>query len=133
MVLDTSALICILADESEASAMAHAIEADPIRLISAATLVEAGIVTMVNWGSDGPAYLDRLLEEMGVEVVEVTHSHARLAREAYATFGKGRHRARLNFGDCFSYALARASGEPLLAKGSDFGATDLVLVPLEQS
>lgn len=129
MVIDTSAIMSILKDEMDGSAFTAAILADPVRLISAATLVEAGIVAFADRGQLGAWKLDNLLSELQIDVVPVSEDHARLAREGFARFGKGRHPARLNFGDCFSYALAKASGHPLLFKGSDFSKTDVEVVP----
>jgi len=131
MVIDTSALIAILAQEEDAARLAETIERGEIRLISAATLTEAGIVATVLFGEGGGADLDALLEEMQVEVVPLTRDHSQVAREAFARYGRGRHAARLNFGDCFSYALAKASGHPLLFKGDDFAQTDVRAVPVE--
>ena len=132
MVLDTSALIAVLLDEPEAVALRLAIEADPIRLLSAATLVETSIVIEARVGDAGGRELDRLLQKADVEVVAVDAEQAELARHAFRTFGKGRHAAGLNYGDCFSYALSQSSGEPLLFKGGDFAQTDVAAVtPLE--
>ncbi len=130
MVIDTSALIAILAQEPEAEQLAAAIAGDEVRLLSAATLTEASIVVTVLFGDGGGADLDDLIDQMGVEVVPLTADHARLARTAFLTYGKGRDPASLNFGDCFSYALAKASGHPLLCKGNDFSRTDLSVVSL---
>lgn len=131
MVVDTSALIAILTSEHDAERLVAALQSDPIRLISAATLTEAGIVAMALAGEGGGADLDDLVAELDLEIVPFGADHARLAREAWLRFGKGRHPARLNLGDCFSYALAKAAGEPLLFKGDDFGRTDLMRVALE--
>lgn len=128
MVLDTSALIAVLLDEPEAVALRLAIEADPIRLLSAATLVETSIVIEARVGDAGGRELDRLLQKADVEVVAVDAEQAELARHAFRTFGKGRHAAGLNYGDCFSYALSQSSGEPLLFKGGDFAQTDVAAV-----
>ena len=128
MVLDTSALVAVLLDESDAVAFRLAIEADPLRLLSAATLVETAIVIEARLGDAGGRELDRLLQKADVEIVAVDAEQAELARHAFRTFGKGRHAAGLNFGDCFSYALAQASGEPLLFKGGDFSKTDVSAV-----
>lgn len=125
MVIDTSALVAILEQEEEAGALAGAIASDPVCLVSAASVVETGLVLFARHGEPGARKLDELLRESQIEVVRVTVEHARLAREAFALFGKGRHPAKLNFGDCFSYALAKASGHPLLFKGNDFSQTDL--------
>ena len=128
MVIDTSAIIAILNQESDAESLSLAIEADPLRLVSAATVVEAGMVALSQRGERGAAWLDAFLDEMGVEVVPLSRDHARLACEAFRQYGKGRHPARLNFGDCCSYALAKASGHALLFKGEDFTKTDVTPV-----
>ena len=128
MVIDTSALVAILSLEPEAARLAQAIEADPTRLISAATLLEAGIVMEARLGAAGGKELDLLVAKAGVVIEPLTADQAGIAREAWRRFGKGRHAAALNFGDCCSYALARATGEPLLFKGTDFANTDIAAV-----
>jgi ribonuclease VapC len=128
MVLDTSALLAVLLNEPEAEIFRLAIEADPVRLLSAATLVETSIVIEARVGEAGGHELDRLLQKADVEIVAVDAEQAELARHAFRTFGKGRHAAGLNYGDCFSYALAQSSGEALLFKGGDFGKTDVGVV-----
>jgi len=128
MVIDTSALIAILSLEPEAARLAQAIEADPTRLISAVTLLEAGIVMEARLGAAGGKELDLLAAKAGLVVEPLTADQASIAREAWRRFGKGRHAAALNFGDCCSYALARATGEPLLFKGTDFANTDIAAV-----
>ncbi len=128
MVIDTSALVAILSLEPEAARLAQAIEADPTRLISAATLLEAGIVMEARLGAAGGKELDLLVAKAGVVIEPLTADQASTAREAWRRFGKGRHAAALNFGDCCSYALARATGEPLLFKGTDFANTDIAAV-----
>jgi ribonuclease VapC len=125
MVLDTSALLAVLLNEPEAAALARAIEADPVRLLSAANLVETGIVIEARVGEPGGRELDLLLHKAGIEVVPVDAAQAELGRHAYREFGKGRHAAGLNYGDCFAYALALSTGEPLLFKGDDFSKTDV--------
>jgi len=125
MVLDTSALIAILSGEPEQDAFIQAIEQADTRLLSAATLLEASIVIEARYGSAGAHHLDRLLDRAAVEVVPVDVEQARAARAAWRRYGKGRHSAALNFGDCFSYALAVTCGEPLLFKGNDFARTDV--------
>jgi ribonuclease VapC len=126
MVIDTSTVLAILPDEPDGDALLQRIVDDPVRLMSAGTLLEAGIVADHNPNPrKGPA-LDALLATLSVRVEPVTEEQARLAREAYRRFGKGNHRAALNFGDCFAYALSKLSGEPLLFKGADFAATDVV-------
>jgi ribonuclease VapC len=125
MVIDTSALVAILDNDADARRYADAIAAAPVRLVSAATLLEASIVLVARHGEEALADLDQLLRDAEAEVVPVTEEHARLARQGFLQFGKGRHPARLNYGDCFAYALAKASSEPLLFKGNDFVHTDV--------
>jgi ribonuclease VapC len=129
MIIDTSALLAILQDEAERRSFNEAIEAADSRRLSAASFVEASIVIDARFGAEGLRSLDRFIELAGIEIVPVDVEQARTAREAYLRFGKGRHRAALNFGDCFSYALATSLREPLLFKGSDFGHTDVGRVP----
>ena len=127
MVVDTSALIAILFEEPEAARFARRIADTSNPVMSAASYLEAGVVVL---GRHGPSYLPRIdqaLDRLRIMVVPVTPEHARLAIAAYERFGKGRHPAGLNYGDCFSYALAQARGEPLLAKGDDFARTDAVM------
>jgi ribonuclease VapC len=125
MVIDTSALVAILFEEPDGDAFLQRIVDDPVRLVSAGTLLEAGIVADNHSNRrKGPA-LDALLATLGTRVEPVTEEQARVAREAYRRFGKGNHPAGLNFGDCFAYALSKAAGEPLLFKGGDFARTDV--------
>lgn len=129
MLLDTSALLAILFDEPEARAMVRAVAKDPTRLVGAPTLVEASAVLTARKGSGGEVALDALLERMRVEVVPMSVDAARLARLAYARFGKGvGDPAVLDYGDCLSYGIAMAMREPLLFKGDDFGRTDVPAV-----
>jgi len=128
MVIDTSALVAVLLDESERPALAAAITADPRRLVSAATLVEASLVIESRRGEIAGRELDLLLHRIAADVVAVTESQAETARRAWRRFGKGRHVAGLNYGDCFSYALAVELAEPLLFKGDDFSQTDIASV-----
>jgi ribonuclease VapC len=128
VVIDTSALVALLAMEPEAARLAQAIEADPVRLLSAAALVETSIVLESRQGEAAMRELDLLVARAGVQVEPVTVEHAELARQAWRRFGKGRHSAGLNYGDCFSYALSRATGEALLFQGNDFQQTDVVTV-----
>jgi len=130
MVIDTSALIAILQDEPERRSFNLAIEAAEIRLLSSASLVEASLVIETRFGPDGVRDLDLFLAKAGVSIESVDADQAYIARQAFKHYGKGRHPAGLNFGDCFTYALARSSGEPLLFKGYDFSQTDLDTVPL---
>ena len=126
MIIDTSALIAILRDEPEAAACARAIEAASRRLVSAANFLEAAIVIDGSRDPVASRRFDDLLREAQLVIEPVTESQARIAREAHRDFGRGSgHPARLNFGDCFAYALARLTGEPLLFKGTDFANTDI--------
>ena len=125
MVVDTSALIALLRMEPESARLAVAIESDATRLISAATVVEAGLVIEARYGPVGGRELDLLIAKAGLSIEAVTPEQAEVARGAWRRFGKGRHSAGLNFGDCFSYALAKVTGEPLLFKGDDFTHTDI--------
>ncbi len=125
MVIDTSALVAILTGEPEQAAFIDAIDRAEVRRVSAATHVEASIVISVRHGPAGLHDFDRLLDRAGFEIVPVDAEQALAARSAFQRFGKGRHPAALNYGDCFSYALAATRGEPLLFKGNDFGLTDV--------
>lgn len=125
MVIDTSALMAIFADEAERRPFIEAIEAAEIRLISAATFVETSIVLDARYGAEGTRLFDLFRERAGLDLVDVDEQQAIEARRAYTRFGKGRHPAALNFGDCFAYALAITSGERLLFKGTDFAQTDI--------
>ena len=126
MVIDSSALIAILLEEADASVYYYAMANSPVRLLSAATFVEASLVLMRRRTLAATDALDNLIDTLRIETVPVDRHQALLAREAFRRFGKGRHKAGLNFGDCFSYALARHTGEPLLYKGNDFRETDVV-------
>lgn len=126
MIIDTSAIIAILFNEDDAEVYAGAItQADTCR-VSAATFVEAAIVVTALTKNGGGSQLDAFLRRAGIIVEPVTEEQAHIARQAFTDFGKGRHAAGLNYGDCFSYALAKITGEPLLFKGKDFGKTDLL-------
>lgn len=130
MVIDTSALLAILFQEPEAERIAHALVTAGRRLVSAATVLETGIVVLARHGDDGVRDLDILAAKLRFEVAPVTEQQAMIARRAYRQFGKGRgHPSGLNYGDCFAYALAKASDQPLLFKGDDFVHTDLAAVP----
>lgn len=128
MVIDTSALIAILLDEPERRAFNERIEAAQRRLLSAVSLVETALVIESRVGEAGGRELDLFIHRAGIEVAPADLEQAELARHAFRTYGKGRHRAGLNFGDCFAYALAKATGEPLLFKGGDFSLTDVARV-----
>jgi ribonuclease VapC len=126
MIVDTSALIAIIKGEPEAEAMAIAMEAADVLRISAGTYLEAAIVTDGYRNPKLSSRLDEIVGHAKVVIEPVTIEQARIARQAYRDYGKGSgHPANLNFGDCFSYALARDKREPLLYKGDDFVHTDL--------
>ena len=126
MVIDASALIAIVLEEPDASIYYAAIANSPVRLLSAATLVEASLVLLRRRTIGATAALDSLISHLRIEIIAVDYRQALLAREAFQRFGKGLHPATLNFGDCFSYALAKRTSEPLLYKGNDFSQTDIL-------
>src|SRR5690242_15266014 len=131
MVIDSSALIAILLGEPDREFFKRAISAADIRLLSAVTKLEASLVAIGRLGREGPAELDAVLRDIAATIVPFDDHQAEIARDAFIRYGKGRHRAGLNFGDCAAYALAIAEAEPLLFKGTDFGATDVEVVALE--
>ncbi|CCG03066.1 type II toxin-antitoxin system VapC family toxin [Blastococcus saxobsidens] len=125
MIVDASALIAIIRDEPDAEAFIDALAADTAPQMSAANYLEAAIVVDATRDPVARRRFDELLQVMSLEIVPVSVDQAHVARSAYRDFGKGSgHAARLNFGDCFAYALAMESGKPLLFKGDDFGHTD---------
>lgn len=128
MVIDTSALVAILTGESEAARLASAIAEARVRLLSTATRVEVGIVIESRYGPQGTRELELLLRKAEINLEPVTPGQADVAFQAWLDYGKGRHPSGLNYGDCFSYALARDKGEPLLFKGDDFSKTDISAV-----
>jgi ribonuclease VapC len=130
MVIDSSAVIAILRNEPEGLIFKHTIVHADVRLMSAMTKLECGMVAIGLHEIAGATELDRLLAELMVTIVPFDDHQAYLARDAFARYGKGRHRAALNFGDCAAYALSIAEAEPLLFKGTDFGATDVEIVNL---
>jgi len=125
MVLDTSAIVAILFDEPERRRFTELIEVTPRRLISAANVLESSLLVEARRGEAAGVALDLLMHRAEVAVVAVDGEQVEIARSAWRRYGKGRHPAGLNFGDCFAYALAAASGEPLLFKGDDFARTDV--------
>ena len=127
MVVDTSALVAILQGEPERRAFIEAIDGADSRRMSAATFVETSIVIEARYGGEGVRDLDRFVGLAGIELIPVSIEQAQAARAAFSRFGKRRHRAALNYGDCFSYALAVVFGEALLCKGDDFRHTDVML------
>ena len=127
MVIDTSALAAIFFHEPERDAFRNAIIAASSRLISAATVLEAGMVIEGRRGGGAGREFDLFIVRTLIKIVPIDAELADLARSAWRKYGKGRHPAGLNFSDCFSYALAKSSGEPLLAKGGDFARTDVLI------
>ena len=125
MVIDSSAVLAILQNEPERRAFNQAIADAETRLLSAASLVELSIVLEARFGPDGQGDLDLFLSTAQIDIVALDRDQAELARSAFSRYGKGRHPAGLNLGDCFSYALAKWAGAPLLFKGDDFCHTDL--------
>jgi ribonuclease VapC len=126
VIVDTSALIAVLYDEPDATAFAAALDAAPRCRISAANFLEASIVADRRRRRGGGRRFDDLLLELEMVIEPVTEEQVLVARAAYSDYGRGSgHPAKLNFGDCFAYALARATGEPLLFKGNDFIHTDI--------
>ena len=126
MVIDTSALLAIYFQETDSERFEAAVVKARHVLISAATILEAGIVVEARHRHAGSIELDRLLQKLGVTTVSVDTEQAEVGRKAFRKYGKGRHQASLNYGDCFAYALAITTGEPLLFKGHDFSETDVV-------
>ncbi len=125
MIVDTSALLAILNREPDADLYETAIAATTPCRMSAANFLEAAIVVESRGGSEAGNELDAMLDLAAIEIAPVTVEHVAAARQAWRRYGKGRHRAALNFGDCFAYALARVAREPLLFKGDDFAHTDV--------
>jgi len=125
MVIDTSAIVAVLLNEANALRITQAIEAGTPRLFSAANLLEASIVIESRKGETGGRELDLLIYRADIEIVPLDQDQAEIARIAWRRFGKGRHPAALNYGDCFAYALARSRRLPLLYQGDDFSQTDI--------
>ena len=128
MVIDTSALAAIFFSEPERHAFLDAVVSAESRLVSAATVLETGIVLESRQGESAGREFDLFVVRAQLEVVPVDAEQVEIARSAWRRYGKGRHAAGLNFGDCFAYALAKFSGQKLLAKGEDFRSTDIELV-----
>ena len=125
MVIDTSALIAILLKESDFQIYAESLAGDSKRLMSSFSLLETSVVIEAKKGEVGGRELDLLIHRTQIEIVSMNPEQSELARKAWREYGKGRHPAKLNLGDCCSYALSKYSGEPLLFKGSDFSKTDI--------
>ncbi|MGI8938103.1 MAG: type II toxin-antitoxin system VapC family toxin [Iamia sp.] len=131
MVIDSSAIVAIVLGEPEATALTLALRADEVRLLGAPTRTEVTVVLAGREGEGAVRALNRLLD--GAEVTDVAFDRelADLASDAYGRYGKGNHRARLNLGDCFTYAVAKRTGEPVLCVGDDFAQTDIDVVALD--
>jgi ribonuclease VapC len=125
MIVDTSSVLAILFNESDAERYARAISEADSRRMSAANFVEAAVVVEAQTRDSGSRQFDAFFRRAGIVIEPVTEEQAHAARQSYTDFGKGRHVAGLNFGDCFAYALAKVTGEPLLFKGGDFTKTDV--------
>jgi ribonuclease VapC len=129
MIIDTSAIIAILRNEPEAAFFAGAIADASDRRVSAVNYVEAAVVIDASGDPIASRRVDDFFKVAQISIDAVTQTHAKIARDAYRDFGKGSgHPARLNFGDCFAYALAKSVGEPLLFKGNDFMHTDITSI-----
>lgn len=133
MVIDTSALLAILQDEPQRRRFNEAIEADDTRALSTGSFLETSMILESRFGADGVRDLDHFIARAQISLSAVDAEQARLARDGFRKYGKGRHPAGLNFGDCFSYALARSLDEPLLFKGNDFLRTDVECHPASQA
>lgn len=129
MVIDTSAVLAILQNELERRKFNEAIETADTRSMSTASFVESSIILESRYGADGVRDLDLFISKAQITLAPVDAEQAQLARQAFREYGKGRHPAALNFGDCFSYALAKSLDEPLLFKGEDFSRTDIECHP----
>jgi ribonuclease VapC len=133
MVIDTSAVLAILQREPERRSFVEAIEAADSTRMSVASFVESSIVIESRYGAEGLRDLDRFVSRAGIELIPVDREQGQLARSAFSRYGKGRHRAGLNYGDCFSYAAAIGLGEPLLCKGDDFIHTDVPILDVRNA
>jgi ribonuclease VapC len=125
MILDCSAIVSVIREELGSEEMAARMSSASTLAVGAPALVETSMVLSSNLGRDPRPYLSRFLREMEVEVIPFTAEHYEVAVDAFERFGKGRHAAALNFGDCLTYAVARLSGHPLLFSGGYFSKTDL--------
>jgi ribonuclease VapC len=128
MIIDSSAVLAVIIKEPGHERVVHELAASQETRMGAPTQLETGIVLTARLGPRGKTILARFLEENAIQIVAFDEDHAAVALDAYSRFGKGRHPAALNFGDCCTYATASLSGEPLLCVGEDFRQTDLPLV-----
>ncbi len=131
MIIDSSAILAVIGKEPGYERIVHQLAASPETSIGAPTRLEAGIVLTARFGPRGKTALARFLQENSIQTVAFDEAHASVALDAYSRFGKGRHPATLNFGDCCTYAVASVEGKPLLCVGDDFARTDLLLVNLD--
>ena len=127
MIVDSSAMLAILLEEPEGRLFDVAIARNAVARMSSGNFLEASMVLQARKGTNGVRALDLLIARFRIEIVSFTEPQARVARLAFERYGKGRHPAQLNFGDCIAYALARETGEELLFKGTDFGQTDIAV------
>jgi ribonuclease VapC len=127
MIVDSSAMVAMLLEEPEGHLFDVAILKSAVRQISSAGFLESSMILLARKGVDGVRDLDLLIARFRIEIFPFTESQARLARAAFERYGKGRHPAKLNFGDCIAYAMARETGEELLFKGTDFAQTDIAI------
>jgi ribonuclease VapC len=131
MIIDSSAILAVILKEPGYERIVHELAAARATRIGAPTRLETGIVLTARLGPRGKTVLARFLQENSVETVAFGEAHASLALDAYSRFGKGRHPAALNFGDCCTYAVASLAGEPLLCLADDFARTDLLVIRLD--
>jgi ribonuclease VapC len=127
MIVDSSAMLAILLEEPEGRLFDVAIAGSAVARMSSGNFLEASMVLQARKGTNGVRALDLVITRFRIEIVSFTEPQARVARLAFERYGKGRHPAQLNFGDCIAYALARETGEELLFKGNDFGQTDIAV------
>ena len=129
MIVDSSAILAILLREHEANRLSAALLASAFPRMSAPNFLELSMVSLSRRGPTGVTDVDLTLARFRIQVAPFTESQVLIAREAFAKYGKGRHPAQLNFGDCIAYALATETGEELLFKGTDFSLTDVAVAP----
>lgn len=130
MIIDSSAVVAAITNEHDETAVLRAVAAARSPAIGAPTLLETGMVLLSRLGPSGRTQLVRFCDHFSIQQLAFTEEHQKVALDAFQRFGKGRHPASLNFGDCLSYATARVARQPLLCIGNDFAQTDLDLVPL---
>jgi ribonuclease VapC len=129
VIIDSSALVAMMLSEPERRRLEETIANARTRLLSSPTYLESSMILISRVGPDAVRDLDLVIVRFHIEIVPFSETQARLARAAFARFGKGRHPSKLNFGDCIAYALAKETGEELLFKGTDFAQTDIAIAP----